>query len=73
MEMTHATFLMQAFNRIILYERNGLQHGGFDVPGSGALAAMEWSRNSELLALVLREDGEEGEEGEGIHWEVGAA
>lgn len=50
----------QASNRVILYERNGLQHGGFEVPGGGAVERMEWSRDSELLALVLREEDESG-------------
>lgn len=52
---------------IILYERNGLQHGGFDVPtfsdsssddssGSGSdvvIHSLYWSSDSRLLAVVL--------------------
>jgi elongator complex protein 1 len=40
--------------RVLLFERNGLQHGGFDVAGQGgAVQALHWSPDSELLAAVL--------------------
>lgn len=41
--------------RVLLYERNGLQHGSFDVPcAPGAcIHDMAWSMDSELLAVVL--------------------
>ncbi|KAA6419594.1 MAG: elongator complex 1-like [Trebouxia sp. A1-2] len=40
-------------HRVVLYETNGLEHGGFDVPRSGRLTQLSWSTNSELLAVVL--------------------
>ncbi|DBA88250.1 hypothetical protein WJX77_011440 [Trebouxia sp. C0004] len=40
-------------HRVVLYETNGLEHGGFDVPRSGRLTQLSWSSNSELLAVVL--------------------
>jgi hypothetical protein len=56
---------------VLLYERNGLQHGGFDVPtysqaGSSSssssssglvIHALHWSSDSELLAVVLAPAG----------------
>jgi elongator complex protein 1 len=53
---------------VLLYERNGLQHGGFDVPtysqtsssssSSGlVIHALHWSSDSELLAVVLAPAG----------------
>ncbi|KAK9915662.1 hypothetical protein WJX75_002381 [Coccomyxa subellipsoidea] len=39
--------------RVLLFESNGLQHGGFDVPGKGTITRMEWSPDSEFIALVL--------------------
>lgn len=38
----------------MLYERNGLEHGGFDLPSPGRLSSLAWSCDSELLAVVLR-------------------
>ena len=72
-----------AARRILLYERNGLRHGGFDVLGhpgtaqlpnsrclhacrrttgrqqevrwwTGAITSLQWSPDSELLAVVLQ-------------------
>lgn len=42
-------------NGVILFERNGLHHGRFDVPcfGDGTIEAMRWSPDSQLLAVVL--------------------
>ncbi|KAF6250795.1 IKI3 family-domain-containing protein [Scenedesmus sp. NREL 46B-D3] len=52
---------------VLLYERNGLQHGGFNVPtysqassssSSGlVIHALHWSSDSELLAVVLAPAG----------------
>jgi hypothetical protein len=47
---------------IIMYERNGLQHGGFDVPtfsdsssssSDVVVHSLHWSSDSRLLAVVL--------------------
>jgi hypothetical protein len=56
---------------VLLFERNGLQHASFDLPGalggggtaSGTMAAVEqlaWSLDSEFLAVVLAEADEHG-------------
>ena len=50
---------------VLLFERNGLQHGGFDVPpaaagGASAIEQLAWSPDSEFLAVVLAEDDEDG-------------
>ena len=37
---------------VMLYERNGLKHGGFPLRARGPVAAMEWSSDSELLAVL---------------------
>lgn len=54
---------------MLLYEANGLPHGGFDVakhPGAAGAAAggaaaavtqLQWSSDSELLALVVDSGG----------------
>ena len=49
---------------MLLFERNGLQHGGFDVPGRGVVTRLAWSSCSEVLAAVVSEpsDGGKGEE-----------
>ena len=44
--------------RVLLYERNGLQHGGFTTRGSARVSALEWSPDSTLLCVVTR-GGEE--------------
>jgi hypothetical protein len=68
----------------LLFERNGLQHGGFDVPpvrGDEAAAVVRdliWSADSELLAVVLgpgeqppgSSDGGERGGGAGDGWRV---
>ncbi|PNH07535.1 Elongator complex protein 1 [Tetrabaena socialis] len=50
-----------ACRSVLLYERNGLRHGGFDLPSTGQsppwrrtgpVCSMAWSCDSELLALV---------------------
>lgn len=48
-------------NRVFLYERNGLQHGEFIIPGSSTTVVerMEWSSDSHTLAIVLRHHEEE--------------
>jgi len=48
-------------NRVFLYERNGLQHGEFIIPGSSStvIEHMEWSTDSQTLAIVLREKDED--------------
>lgn len=51
----------QASNRVVIYERNGLQHGGFDMPGGGQVAGLAWSPDSQLLAVVVREADGTGE------------
>ena len=45
--------------KVFLYEKNGLQHGEFSIPGAGVVCLMEWSPNSQLLSIVL-EDGSTG-------------
>ncbi|KAG2445393.1 hypothetical protein HXX76_000015 [Chlamydomonas incerta] len=37
---------------VLMYERNGLRHGGFALPGSAPVAGLAWSCDSELLAVV---------------------
>ncbi len=49
--------------RVVLFERNGLQHGSFDVPaflpldggggGQGCVVDLQWSPDSEFLAVVV--------------------
>ncbi len=49
----------QCHQKVLLYERNGLAHGGFDLlPGSGDVAALRWSPDSELLAVLLSPESE---------------
>lgn len=43
-------------SRVFLYERNGLQHGEFVIPGECRVEYMEWSSDSKTLAVVLRHD-----------------
>lgn len=38
--------------RVLLYERNGLAHGGFGLRGPGPVAGLTWSSDSELLAVL---------------------
>ncbi|CAL5218701.1 g412 [Coccomyxa viridis] len=38
---------------ITLYERNGLQHGGFDLHGKGVCSGLSWSPDSQLLAVTI--------------------
>jgi hypothetical protein len=49
-----------SLQRVVLFERNGLRHGGFDLPpagagggGGAAVRGLAWSPDSELLAVVL--------------------
>lgn len=56
--------------RVKLYETNGLQHGHFDVCGAGSIAAICWSGDSELLAVLMRPD--EGDEERKWKLQVGA-
>jgi elongator complex protein 1 len=47
-------------SRVFLYERNGLQHGEFIVPGESiVIEQMEWSADSKTLALVVRDVDED--------------
>lgn len=43
--------------RVVLFEANGLQHGGFDLPPTScegrAISGLSWSQDSECLAVVL--------------------
>jgi pyruvate/2-oxoglutarate dehydrogenase complex dihydrolipoamide acyltransferase (E2) component len=55
-----------AASAVLLFELNGLQHGGFEVPAaaSGAASLVEqlaWSPDSEFLAVVLSGEDEHGE------------
>eukprot|EP00889_Picochlorum_renovo_P000983 jgi/Picre1/28013/NNA_000974.t1 len=43
-------------SRVFLYERNGLQHGEFVIPGDCHVEYMEWSSDSKTLAIVLKHD-----------------
>lgn len=46
-------------SRVFIYERNGLQHGDFAVPGDGLrIEQMAWSGDSRTLAVVVCEEGE---------------
>ncbi len=38
--------------RVLLFERNGLQHGGFDVPGKGKALNFSFSRRACCLQSV---------------------
>jgi elongator complex protein 1 len=51
---------------VLLFERNGLQHGGFELPpaaaaSGGVIEQLAWSSDSEFLAIVLSEQDEHGE------------
>lgn len=48
---------------VLLYERNGLRHGRFELPAvqGSCIEQLAWSADSEFLAVVLREDGEHSE------------
>lgn len=46
--------------RVLLYEKNGLQHGGFAARTSGTATGMHWSPDSSLLALTVSEQLPEG-------------
>ncbi|KAG2485392.1 hypothetical protein HYH03_015878 [Edaphochlamys debaryana] len=53
---------------VLLYERNGLRHGGFPLPSCAPVAALAWSPDSELLAVLTAPapaEGAEGATGEG--------
>ncbi|CAG9461392.1 unnamed protein product [Pedinophyceae sp. YPF-701] len=39
---------------VLIYERNGLQHGGFTLPSHGTVTQLQWSPDSELLAVASR-------------------
>ncbi|EFJ51885.1 hypothetical protein VOLCADRAFT_87528, partial [Volvox carteri f. nagariensis] len=43
---------------ILLYERNGLRHGGFNLPSKAPVRRLAWSCDSELLAVVTAPDPE---------------
>lgn len=44
-------------SRVFIYERNGLQHGDFVVPGDGMrIEQMAWSGDSRTLAVVVCEE-----------------
>lgn len=46
---------MASPNKILLFERNGLQHGDFDIAClDGKILALQWSPDSSLLAIVLQ-------------------
>ncbi|KAI8469194.1 MAG: IKI3 family-domain-containing protein [Monoraphidium minutum] len=67
----------QSVQRVVLYERNGLQHGGFDIPEveggrGGVIWDLIWSPDSELLAVVLgpRSGTDDGGGGGGDGWRV---
>lgn len=45
---------------VLLYERNGLRHGGFELPPACAIEGLAWSPDSEFLAVVLSEEGDDG-------------
>ncbi len=45
--------------RVMLMERNGLQHGGFDLACSGSIDSVTWSCDSEMLSVVQRATQEE--------------
>ncbi|KAL4420046.1 hypothetical protein ABPG77_007485 [Micractinium sp. CCAP 211/92] len=49
-----------AAGAVLLYERNGLRHGGFELPAAegSCIEQLAWSPDSEFLAVVLREDWE---------------
>lgn len=50
-------------SRVFIYERNGLQHGDFVVPGDGLrIEQMAWSGDSRTLAVVVCEEQEGPEE-----------
>jgi len=50
---------IMARSRVFLYERNGLQHGEFMLPGQGRVQYMEWSPNSEMLVIIVKEQNKE--------------
>lgn len=49
---------------VLLFERNGLQHGSFDLPptpsNGSSIEQLAWSPDSEFLAVVLSEGDEDG-------------
>lgn len=49
---------------VLLFERNGLQHGSFELPPAeldgSAIEQLAWSPDSEFLAVVLSEADEDG-------------
>lgn len=50
--------------RVLLFERNGLQHGGFELPpspwGGAGVEQLAWSPCSDFLAVVLAEADQDG-------------
>jgi elongator complex protein 1 len=42
----------QATPRVLLYERNGLGHGGFDLRSAGDVHSLAWSSDSNLLGTL---------------------
>lgn len=58
-----------AAGAVLLFERNGLRHGGFELPAAegACIEQLAWSPDSEFLAVVLREDWEHSErQGRGL-------
>lgn len=51
-EAYRAAMEVNAGNRVVLYEKNGLQHGSFDLPGTATVESLQWSPDSEFLAIV---------------------
>ncbi|GMH34369.1 hypothetical protein BSKO_02203 [Bryopsis sp. KO-2023] len=49
----------EASSSMILYERNGLRHAEFDLRSKGDVVEMEWSPDSQLLAVVLENSNDE--------------
>ncbi|EGC35070.1 hypothetical protein DICPUDRAFT_79181 [Dictyostelium purpureum] len=47
---------------ISFFERNGLKHGEFTIRSKGTVEAIEWSCDSEILALLLKVVGDDGSE-----------
>ena len=65
-----------ALVELLLLERNGLQHGGFELPpapgGGAAIEQLAWSPDSEFLAIVLAQAGDDGAAGMGARGRVKA-
>lgn len=48
----------EACSHVLLFESNGLGHGSFPLQGGGSIAQLDWSLDSELLAVVSVLPGE---------------